>query len=183
MKRLATFILSTFLAFTLTAAKADSPNSLTGIDAEIWSGLKNTNWIQQGKGERVIYAFIDTNCTYCRALFKKAQTELQSEHAQIRWIPVQALTETAQSSRNGAAKAIEGGYAALAMAMKGNTPPGRPSSQEFDRIDENDRFLSRNVEKYVQSGVPKVIYIKDGGKEVRVFTGLPPAHELNKIFR
>lgn len=158
-------------------------SSLRGIDARIWNGLSSTTWIAQGEGERIAYIFIDPNCPYSRDLFKKAQQIADPRATQIRWLPVGVLAKTTEDSRFKAATAVKGGKKALEAVMRGDMPAEKPSPLELSQVDRTAEFLGKEIEKHVPAGVPKVVYVKDNGKEIRVFTGVPPHAELARLLR
>lgn len=172
------------MAWAGAAAGAYDGAALHGVDARIWSGVAGTNWIAQGEGETIIYAFIDPNCPYSRELFRKVQSLADPAAAQIRWIPVGVVPRVTEDSRLKAAYALQGGKKALLSLMSGGQLPARPAAAELmKRADENAQFLEREIGPYVRAGVPKVVYIRDPGNEVRVFVGVPPDKELEKILR
>lgn len=163
-------------------AKSDG-SSLTGVDAKIWNGLSRTSWIAQGDGARIVYAIVDPNCPYSRELYKQAQQLANPATVQIRWVPVGVLPKGTAESRNKAAAALKGGEKTLDAVMHGAIPDVKPSSAEFSLIDSSADFLGKEIGKYVQGGVPKLIYVKEAGNEIRVFTGVPPQTELTKVLR
>lgn len=158
-------------------------SGLTGVDAKIWNGLSQTTWIAQGDGERIVYAFVDPNCPYSRDLFKKAQQLANSATVQVRWVPVGVLPKVTEDSRYKAAAAMKGGAKTLDIVMRGGAPDVKPSQLEFSQVDGSADFLGKEIGKYVQRGVPKMIYVKDAGNEIRVFTGVPQQSELVKVLR
>lgn len=180
---------SIILVFVLLMVSLSSPaaspdgSGLTGVDAKIWDGLSRTAWIAQGDGERIVYAFIDPNCSYSRDLFKKAQQLANPATVQIRWVPVGVLPKVTEDSRYKAAAAMKGRSKTLDIVMRGNAPDVKPSQLEFSQVDGSADFLGKEIGKYVQGGVPKMIYVKDAGNEIRVFTGVPQQAELARALR
>lgn len=170
-------LLSTALGYAADAS------GLTGIDAKIWSGLSQTSWITQGDGARNVYAYVDPNCPYSRELYKKIQQITNLTSVQIRWIPVGVLSKVTEDSRKKAAAVMKGGAKTLDIVMNGGVPDVRPSQTEFSQVDRSTNFLSNEIGKYVQAGVPKLIYVKETGNEIRVFTGVPTSSELAKALR
>lgn len=158
-------------------------SGLTGVDAKIWSGLSRTSWIAQGEGTRVVYALIDPNCPYSRDLYKKAQQIANPASVQIRWVPVGVLPRVTENSRHKAAAAMKDGGATLDTLMRAGAVDVKPSPAELSQVDRNTNFLGNEIGKHVQKGVPKLIYVKDAGNEIRVFTGVPSQSELTKALR
>lgn len=164
-------------------AAAPDGSGLAGVDAKIWNGLSRTSWIAQGTGDRIVYAFIDANCPYSRDLFKKALQVANPAVVQIRWVPVGVLPKVTEDSRYKAAAAMKGGSKTLDIVMRGSSPDVKPSPREFSQVDGSADFLGNEIGKYVQGGVPKLIYVKEAGNEIRVFTGVPQQLELAKALR
>lgn len=165
------------------SAVAYDGSALRGVDARIWGGIAGTNWIAQGEGERIIYAFIDPNCPYSRDLFRKAQSLIDPAISQIRWIPVGVLPRVTEDSRYKSAVALKGGRKALNALMSGGQTTDRPTDDAWRQTDDNARFLQQEIGPYVKAGVPKLVFIRDPGNEVKIFTGVPPERELSKIMR
>jgi len=165
-----------------SAISADG-STLTGEDAEIWNGLSRINWIAQGNGQRVVYAYVDANCSYSRELFKKVQELANPALVQIRWIPVGVIPKVTENSRYKAAAAVKGGSKTLSTVMRGGTPEVKPSQAEFAKVDSNADFLDV-IRKYVpRGGIPKFIYVKEASNEVRLFSGVPDQSELMRVLR
>lgn len=156
--------------------------ALTGVDARIWDGLSRTSWIAQGDGARIVYAYIDPNCPYSRDLYGKAQQLLNPAVVQIRWVPVGVLPKVTEDSRQKAAAALKGGIKTLDAVMRGKSPDVSPSPREFNQANDSAGFLDE-IAKYAPRGVPKFIYVKDAGNEVRLVTGVPRQAELAKVLR
>jgi thiol:disulfide interchange protein DsbG len=164
-------------------AAAPDGSGLTGVDAKIWNGLSRTSWIAQGEGARIVYALVDPNCPYSRDLYKKAQQVANPASVQIRWVPVGVLPRVTEDSRHKAAAAMKGGAKTLDAVMRGSASDVKPSQTEFAQVDSSADFLAHEIGKHVQPGVPKLVYVKDAGNEIRVFTGVPPQAELAKALR
>lgn len=165
------------------SAIAYDGSALRGVDARIWGGIAGTSWIAQGEGGRIIYAFIDPNCPYSRDLFRKAQSLIDPAISQIRWIPVGVLPRVTEDSRYKSATALKGGRKALNALMSGGQVMARPTDDELRQVDDSARFLRQEIGPYVQAGVPKLVYIREPGNEVKIFTGVPPDKDLSKIMR
>ncbi|MHB0984930.1 MAG: hypothetical protein ACYC05_04965 [Sulfuricella sp.] len=180
-----TVVATLILMLSAISSWAATPggSGLTGVDAKIWNGLSRTSWIAQGDGPRVVYALVDPNCPYSRDLYKKAQQIANPASVQIRWVPVGVLPKVTEDSRNKAAAAMKGGAKALDAVMRGGASDVKPSQSEFAQVDSSVDFLANEIGKHVQPGVPKLIYVKDAGNEIRVFTGVPPQAELAKALR
>lgn len=165
-----------------SAISADG-STLTGVDAKVWNALSRTSWIAQGDGARVVYAYIDPNCQPSRDLFKKVQELVNPALVQVRWVPVGVLAKVTEDSRYKAAAAMKGGAKTLSAVMRGGAPEAKPSQAEFTQVDGNADSLFDEIGKYVPRGVPKFIYIKEAGNEVRLVTGVPYQAELVKVLR
>ncbi|WP_435626466.1 hypothetical protein [Candidatus Ferrigenium straubiae] len=181
MKMLAANVAVLLMAAFASSAAADG-SALTGADARIWDGLSRTSWIAQGDGARIVYAYVDPNCPYSRDLYAKAQQLLNPVTVQIRWIPVGVLPRVTESSRQKAAAVLKGGAKGLDLVMRGKSPDVSPSPREFSQVSDSADFLDE-IAKYAPRGVPKFIYIKDAGDDVRIFTGVPQQSELAKVLR
>lgn len=182
MKTVVTVLMLMLSSLPAWAATPDGSH-LTGVDAKIWSGLSQTSWLAQGEGSRIVYAFVDPNCPYSKDLYKKAQQTANPASVQVRWIPVGVLPKVTEDSRKKAAAAMKGGTKALDAIMNGGNSDEKPSQIEFSQVDSSANFLAKEIGKYVQAGVPKLIYIKEAGNEIRVFTGVPTQTELAKALR
>lgn len=182
MKSIIIAVILLIFAMSSMAASPDG-SDLAGVDARIWNGLSRTSWVAQGTGDRIVYAFIDANCPYSRDLFKKALQAADPAVVQIRWVPVGVLPKVTEDSRYKAAAAMKGGSKTLDIVMRGSSPDVKPSPREFSQVDGSADFLGKEIGKYVQGGVPKMIYVKETGNEIRVFTGVPQQLELAKALR
>lgn len=181
MKTLAAVVVLVMTWIAPPVAAADG-TALTGVDARIWDGLSRTSWIAQGDGARIVYAYVDPNCPYSRDLYGKAQQLLNPAAVQVRWVPVGVLPKVTEDSRQKAAAALKGGIAALDAVMRGKSADVAPSPRELNQTNGSASFLDE-IAKYAPRGVPKVIYVKDAGNEVRLVTGVPQQAELAKVFR
>ncbi len=74
----------------------------------------------------------------------------------------------------GTAAALRGGRKELNAVMSGGVAMTRPGNEDLRQVDDSVRFMQR---------VPKVIYIRDPGNEVRVFVEVPRDAELSRIMR
>lgn len=176
-------VLMLMLSSVPTWAATPDGSHLAGVDAKIWSGLSQTSWLAQGEGPRIVYAFVDPNCPYSRDLYKKVQQVANPASVQIRWVPVGVLPKVTEDSRKKAAAAMKGGAKTLDIVMSGRSPDAKPSQTEFSQVDGSASFLANEIGKYVQAGVPKLIYVKETGDEIRVFTGVPTQSELARALR
>jgi thiol:disulfide interchange protein DsbG len=181
MKTLAAIAVLLLAVIASPVAAADG-SALTGVDARIWDGLSRTSWIAQGDGTRIVYAYVDPNCPYSRDLYGKAQQLLNPAAVQIRWVPVGVLPKVTEDSRQKAAAALKGGIKTLDAVMRGKSVDVPPSPRELSQASSSAGFLDE-IAKYAPRGVPKFIYVKDAGNEVRLVTGVPQQAELAKTLR
>lgn len=130
MKTLAAVVALLLTVIAPPAVAADVAG-LTGVDARIWDGLSRTNWIAQGEGARIVYAYVDPNCPYSRDLYAKAQQLLNASTVQIRWVPVGVLPKVTEDSRQKAAAALKGGTKTLDAVMRGKSPDVPSSPREL----------------------------------------------------
>lgn len=181
MKTLAAVVVLLLTVVAPPVAAAEGA-ALTGVDARIWDGLARTSWIAQGDGARIVYAYVDPNCPYSRDLYGKAQQLLNPAAVQIRWVPVGVLPKVTEDSRQKAAAALKGGIKTLDAVMRGKSADVTSSPRELNQTNGSAGFLDE-IAKFAPRGVPKVIYVKDAGNEVRLVTGVPQQAELAKVLR
>ncbi len=82
----ALFLALTFLLFAGTAAAEPA-------DA-VLADLPKATWIAEGKGQRIVYIFIDANCPSCALLYRNLRTLIEPQDLQIRWVPVAVVSPT-----------------------------------------------------------------------------------------
>lgn len=61
---------------------------------EVLADLPKATWIAEGKGQRVVYIFIDANCPSCALLYRNLRTLIELQDLQIRWVPVAVVNAT-----------------------------------------------------------------------------------------
>ncbi len=61
---------------------------------EVLADLPKATWIAEGKGQRVVYIFLDANCPSCALLYRNLRTLIEPLDLQIRWVPVAVVGPT-----------------------------------------------------------------------------------------
>lgn len=80
-------------ALILTAVPTAIPADAAPPDT-ILADASKTTWIAEGKGQRVVYIFIDANCPSCALLYRNLRTLIEPQDLQIRWVPVAVVNPT-----------------------------------------------------------------------------------------
>ena len=146
-------------------------------DAEaLFRALATAHYIREGSGTRILYAFVDPNCPYCRRTFEDLQPLIAREHLQVRWVVVGILTATSP----GKAAAILGAKDPLA-ALRYNEErfhyPGGGGIDEDLPSDAIERGLHHNrelMERIGANSVPTLVFRARGGRPTMV-QGAPDA--------
>ncbi len=87
LRQALTRTLAIVLALFLNVAAAEPPD-------KILTDLPKATWIAEGKGQRVVYIFIDANCPSCSLLYRNLRPLIEPLDLQIRWVPVAVVNAT-----------------------------------------------------------------------------------------
>ncbi|MEG3766210.1 thiol:disulfide interchange protein DsbG [Alteromonas sp. 14N.309.X.WAT.G.H12] len=146
-----------------------------------WQALLSSNWIPDGSDDapKVIYAFIDPNCPYCKQLWEKARPWIASGKVQMRYILVGILKadsygkSAAILSAEDPADALYEHEASESSSLRSLTSP---SEAVRTQLGENHRLM----QTLGISAVP-AIYYKDKSNGVTLQMGLPTPSQLEQI--
>lgn len=163
-----------------STAPQPAAKAATGDDA--WTALGQSSWIVAGnpKAAHVVYVFTDTECKYCRQLWKSMQPYLAAGKLQSRHVIVNVISE--ESTGRGAA-VLDARHPTSALENNENSKLPRLSPElaiprsTLKELDDNVQLMHR----LGGEGTPAIAYQDDSGKTL-VVQGIPPADVLAKIF-
>lgn len=151
-----------------------------GLPAATWNALESGTWIRDGRDDapRVVYAFTDPNCPYCRKFWKDARPWVDAGKVQIRHVMVGMLGPTSAPK----AAALLSAPDPAAAFLEYERDPGRLALPTA--IDEAiRRKLDANfalMQKLGSSGTPTIVF-RDAAGGVREVRGAPRAEALLAI--
>ena len=141
----------------------------------LWDAAGKLDYIEEGKGDRIVYAVFDPTCPYCHTLYQETRKFAEAGHARIRWIPVAILSE----SSKGLAAALydmKDRAAGMGPLMGGSLTPIRVEKPAALALAKNLLFLRDTG----HTGVPLVLFRSDEG--VQVINQVPSEVEYTKMF-
>jgi len=141
------------------------------------------HWIVEGDGKRIIYAFTDPNCPYCRKLFDELQPYIGPRDLQVRWIVVGYLTSTSQG-KAAAILAAKDPFKALEHNERnfgrngdlGGIDEILPSARTIGELEKNYRLLQATG----ADGLPAMVVV-DRKRGPTLIPGVPSPKDLRKI--
>ena len=172
--RVAAGILALFMAVAVAHARPS-------FDSRLWTFVRHTAAIREGRNPVRLYVFFDPNCPYCHDLYETLQPIIGSEKLGVGWVPVGIL---ALSSYGKAAALLEAAHPAAAMARMeagfheghGAIRPRRATALVARGLLYNFRLF----EAVGAQGVPFLVYKTRAG-HVHTVTGDPPDSALADI--
>ena len=172
--RVAVGILALFMAVAVAHARPAG-------DSRLWTFVRHTAAIREGRNPVRLYVFFDPNCPYCHDLYETLQPIIGSEKLGVGWVPVGIL---ALSSYGKAAALLEAAHPAAAMArMEAGFHGGRGAIRPRRATAPVARALLYNIHLFEAAGaqgVPFLVY-KTRADHVHTVTGEPPATVLADI--
>lgn len=158
------------------ARAADSP----GLSPGVMLRLERARWIQAGDpgASRIIYVFVDTQCTYCRTLWQR-MAERRSR-VQIRVLLVAVL---GPASWPGAAGILQTADPRTTLAAQETNPKARQALAESDiRAETREQIRLNNLfmDALKLPATPGIVY-RDGAGAIRAIAGLPEDALLQEI--
>lgn len=160
---------------SIRPSEAAAPSLSATDKIALWDAASKLDYIEEGRGDRIVYAVFDPTCPYCHTLYQETRKFAAAGNARIRWIPVAILSE----SSKGLAAALYGqrnraeGMAAL---MAGNVSPIRVEKPAALALAKNLLFLRDTG----HTGVPLVLYRGDEG--VQVIAEVPSESQYAQMF-
>ena len=150
-------------------------------NTRLWTFVRHTTAIREGRHRVRLYVFFDPNCPYCHDLYEALQPIIRSQGLGVRFVPVGIL---ALSSYGKAAALLEASHPQAAMArMEAGFHGGRGAIRPRRATAPVARALLYNVRLFEAAGargVPFVVYKTRAG-HVHTITGDPPAAALEGI--
>jgi len=150
---------------------------------KVMARFATAHWIAEGVGKRVIYAFTDPNCPYCRKLFDELQPYIGPRDLQVRWIVVGYLTSTSQG-KAAAILSAKDPFKALKYNERnfgrnddlGGIDEILPSARTIGELKKNYRLLRATG----ADGVPAMVVV-DRERGPTLIPGAPSPKDLRKI--
>lgn len=148
--------------------------------------IDQATWVTQGAGDRVLYIFFDPNCPYCHQLYEKLSPLVESEQLQLRWIPVDLLTNTSLAK---AATILQASDPLAAFVnneqdynMSDEGPGGGVSPAEHI-LDQTKLDLAGNLSLLQGQNIAAVpvVVLRASDGEGFMFQGVPPDKTLQRV--
>jgi len=129
---------------------ADARRAATAPADAVLADLPKATWIAEGKGQRIVYIFIDPNCPSCALLYRNLRTLIEPQDLQIRWVLVAVVGPTSLG-KAGAILQAKDPLAALRIneeqyrgdAYSGGIEEDFPTTETEQKIRANERLLTR----------------------------------------
>lgn len=141
----------------------------------LWDAAGKLDYIEEGRGDRIVYAVFDPTCPYCHTLYQETRKFAAAGNARIRWIPVAILSE----SSKGLAAALYGSRdrtAGMADLMAGSVTPIKVEKPAALALAKNLLFLRDTG----HTGVPLVLY--RGAEGVQMVAEVPSEAQYAQMF-
>lgn len=156
-------------------SEASSPSLSPTDKIALWDAAGTLDYIEEGQGERIVYAVFDPTCPYCHTLYQDTRKFAAAGNARIRWIPVAILSE----SSKGLAAALYGmrdRAAGMTSLMDGSVSPIKVEKPAALSLAKNLLFLRDTG----HTGVPLVLFRGDEG--VQVVAEVPSEAQYAQMF-
>lgn len=146
--------------------------------AEAWERLEQSHWIQDGDPEaaRVLYAFTDPNCPYCRQFWEASRPWVEAGEVQIRHVMVGVL-ESDSPAKAAALLGAEDPARALHDHSAG-TARIEPSAQPRE-IEEQVYRNNQLFETFGFIATPTIVYRQ--GERLERVAGMPEPDALEAM--
>src|SRR5690554_1531730 len=146
----------------------------------LWEKLKNSTWIADGSdsAEKIVYAFTDPNCPYCKRFWNDARPWVDAGKVQIRHVMVGTLGESSQKKA-----AFLLGAKDRAAALKGNESGKAPAKEAKTVTPEQRSMLDKNhqlMSSVGATGTPAIFYLQPDGM-MQMHPGAPQGQQLIEI--
>lgn len=149
----------------------------------LYTQLAKADWISTGSKhpKRIIYAFLDPNCPFCRDFWQSAQAAY-GHGLQVRYLIVGILGDSSvkkaaailgAKDRRAALNENERGFQHHSGAIQ---PLAHVPDSLRQKIAEHNRLMMQ----FGLDGTPGLVW-KDGDGKVQTSDGLPPTDYLNQI--
>ncbi len=178
-----TLIRTLALALILSAASMAISAYAASPDT-ILADAPKTTWIADGKGQRVVYIFIDANCPSCAQLYHNLRTLIEPLELQIRWVPVAVVGPT---SLGKAAAMLQAKDSLVALRLNeenyhGDTYSGGleediPTAKTEKKIRANERLFNR-----LDIPVVPTMLFEDKNRRTVIIQGALSPVALRKVF-
>ncbi|MEJ7746246.1 MAG: thiol:disulfide interchange protein DsbG [Luteimonas sp.] len=156
-------------------SEAAAPSLSATDKIELWDAAGKLDYIEEGRGDRVVYAVFDPTCPYCHTLYQETRKFAAEGNARIRWIPVAILSE----SSKGLAAALYGTRdraAGMTALMDGSASPIKVEKPAALALAKNLLFLRDTG----HTGVPLVLY--RGAEGVQMVAEVPSEAQYAQMF-
>ncbi len=119
----------------------------------LWERAGKLDFIEEGGGDKTVYAIIDPTCPYCHQLYRQTREAVAAGKIRIRWLPVAILSDDSKGLGAAvyAAKDRKDGLADLMTGQLSAATVTRPTAQ----ILAHNLLLLRDTG---HTGVPFVLY-------------------------
>lgn len=146
----------------------------------MWGKLKQSSWIADGsdKAEKVVYAFTDPNCPYCKRFWNDARPWVDAGKVQIRHVIVGTLGESSQK-KAATLLAAHDKKAALKGNESGKTPAKEAKTirpEQRQQLDSNQQLMA----SLGASGTPAIFYLDPTGM-MQMHPGAPQGEQLIEL--
>ncbi|HEX7381820.1 MAG TPA: thiol:disulfide interchange protein DsbG [Nevskiaceae bacterium] len=168
----------------LTSPALDRGFGGISIDEAQWHALEAAAWFASGSGDapRVVYAFVDSRCPFCRQLWEESRPWRDAGAIQLRGIPVAVLTPQSlpEAAEALAAPDPEAAWARIER-RPGNAQratPVVPPASAIAKVRANGRLMA----SLGFNGTPGIVW-RDPQGRIHALQGVPTdARDLAVIF-
>lgn len=138
-----------------------------------WRQLESSAWVTEGnpKAQRIVYAFVDTRCPYCRQFWQQSQPWLTKGGVQIRNILVGVIAPESLPEAAAILAARDPARAWNRNEQNFNAPAapaGNPSAAATAKVKSNTDLMRQ----LGFMGTPAIVW-KDAHGQIHVLQGLP----------
>ncbi len=146
----------------------------------MWEKLKESTWIADGsdKAEKIVYAFTDPNCPYCKRFWQDARPWVDAGKVQLRHVIVGTLGESSQKKAAFLLSAKD-----QKAALKGNESGKKPAkeakaitAQQRQQLDNNQQLMAN----LGASGTPAILYLDSTGM-MQMHPGAPQGEQMIEL--
>lgn len=144
----------------------------------LMSELKNTKYIEEGKGANPVYVFYDPNCNYCKQFYSETRDMVKNGDILIRWILVGILGNDSVEKSLGILSDSNPKQAFADFMQTGIVGKKKLAVQNQAVMTDLAKTMQMMV-SYQIMGTPAIVY--KAGIDVQIIRGIPSKKDLNAL--
>lgn len=147
-----------------------------------WDKLAKADWVAVGAEdpERIVYTFVDPNCSYCNRLWRATRPHLD-DGLQVRYLLVGVLRSSSTAKAAAVLQADDPGQAYRRHERRFSKGGIEPADSPRPEVREKVRANGALMQELGVSGTPAIFYRGADGK-VRAAHGMPGQEKLGAIY-